>query len=100
MGLTPPTTTTFQTTTGSDNGPVGHTVRERVLRARRVLPRGVPRRADAHQPGDHRPALGAVQPQPVQRRQGVPLGAEHLARPPRGEVERAHLQFPTGLCYS
>lgn len=51
---------------GPDHRTVGHSVRQRMLRAGRVLPGGVPQRTNDDQPGHHRPALGALQPQPVQ----------------------------------
>lgn len=82
---------------GVNNRPVWHALRKRLLRAGRVLPGGVPCGADAHKPGDDRPPFGAVQPELIQRWQSVSVGAQHLARKTRREVERAHVQLPSGI---
>ena len=47
-------------------------------------------------PGDDGPAHGALQSQLVQRRQGLPVGAQYVARTTRRKVESAHVQFAAG----
>ena len=59
---------------GSDHGTGRDALRQRLLRVRRVLPAELPGLAHERQLRDDRPPQRAIQPQPVQRRQGGQRG--------------------------
>ena len=54
------------------------------------------RRSRQGQPADDGQQHGALQPEPVQLRQGVPLAARHVGGPGGRDVERARVDLPPG----
>lgn len=68
----------------------------RLLRVRRILPTRLPAATAASELLHDRQQLGSLQSESLQRRQSLPLCAQHMARASRREMEPVALDAASG----